>query len=128
MDSETMIQYFLEIFPEYKKTYLEHLKDYGELLQHVFYSETINVPLFELLQISRNVELIERYCNMIEYMWRNGNDSIVNVVDVTVLERLSDDADVWQNFGKHISKSFKTQINDEWVVEKRKWLNIEFLR
>lgn len=128
MDSETMIQYFLELFPEYKKAYLEHLRNYGELLQHVFYSETINIPLYELLQINQNVELIEKYCNMIEYMWWNGDDSIVNVVDVTVLERLSDDVDVWQNFGKHISEIFKTQINNEWIVENRKWLNIETLR
>lgn len=44
MDSKTMIQYFREIFPEYKKAYLEHLQNYVELLRHVFYSETINIP------------------------------------------------------------------------------------
>ena len=36
-----------------------------------------------------------------------------NVVDVTILERLSDEDAVWQKFGKAISKEFKEYINEE---------------
>lgn len=128
MDKEKMAQYFLEVFPDKEEMYFEHLQEYGELLNHIFYCEAINIPLFELLKTNQNIRHIEKYCSVIEYMWRNGDESIKNVVDVTILERLSDDPDVWQNFGRHISESFKTQINNEWVVENRKWLNIEPLK
>ena len=35
-----------------------------------------------------------------------------NVVDVTILERLSDEDAVWQKFGKAISKEFKEYIKE----------------
>ena len=42
------------------------------------------------------VEDIEMYCKAIEVMWKNGDDEEVNVVDVTILERLSDEECIWQ--------------------------------
>ena len=112
MDNK-IIKYFLEVFSENEKTYLEHVQDHGELLQHVFYFETINIPLSELLKKNRDVPLIEKYCTVIEYMWQNGDESVKDVVDVTILEGLSDDPEVWQNFGQYISLDFKTYINEE---------------
>ena len=35
------------------------------------------------------------------------------MVDVTLLERLSDDEAVWLSFGKYISDDFKEYINEE---------------
>lgn len=128
MDNKGMLKYFLEVFPENEKIYLEHLQDYGELLQHIFYSETINIPLFELLKTNNNVQLIAKYCTVIEYMWQNGDESIKNVVDVTILEKLSDDSDVWQNFGQYISLDFKTYINGELLKENSAMWNVEKLR
>ena len=126
MDSKKMMKYFLEVFPENEKIYLEHLQEYGELLQHVFYSDTINIPLFELLKTNRDDQLIIKYCTVIEQMWQNGDESVKNVVDVTILEKLSDNSEVWQNFGQYISSDFKRYINEEllkancamWHVEK----------
>lgn len=128
MDSEKMIQYFLEVFPENKEMYLEHLQMYGELLNHIFYSEAINIPLFKLLKTNRNIDLITKYCTVIEYMWRNGDESIKNVVDVTLLERLSDDSNVWQNFGQYISSDFKIYINIELIKENCLMWNVEKLK
>lgn len=128
MDKEKMIQYFLEVFPENKEMYLEHLQFYGELLNHIFYSEAINIPLFELLKTNRDIDLITKYCTVIEYMWRNGDESIKNVVDVTLLERLSDDSNVWQNFGQYISSDFKIYINIELIKENCLMWNVEKLK
>lgn len=68
MDNKKMIQYFLGIFPEHEK----------------IYSETINIPLFELLKTNNDVQLIEKYCTVTENMW--------------------------QNFGQYISLDFKKYI------------------
>ena len=46
-------------------------------------------------------------------MWRYGDEAVKNVVDVTLLERLSDDEAVWLSFGKYISDDFKEYINEE---------------
>ena len=56
---------------------------------------------------------ISAYCRFIEEMWRNGTDDVVNIVDVTVVECLSDDETVWNRFGKNILNEFKAYINDD---------------
>lgn len=92
----------------------EHLWDYGELLLHIFAAEYISEPLLHMLEReSTSQNGIEIYCKAIELMWQYGEDAVVNVVDVTILERLSDNAALWQSFGAHISQEFKTYINTE---------------
>lgn len=56
--------------------------------------------------------MIKKYCNVIEVMWKTGKDEVVNGVDVTILERLSDDITIWNRFGTYISDDFKEYIND----------------
>lgn len=112
-NSQQVIEEFLYQFPEFKDYYKEHMDDYGELLQHVFYADVINVPLFDLLKTNTNSDLIKKYVQFIEFMWLHGDESVQNVVDVTILERLSDDRDVWHNLSTYISKDFKDYINNE---------------
>ena len=75
--------------------------------------DEISVPLFHLLQKNDASFKISTYCRFIEEMWRNGTDDVVNIVDVTIAEHLSDDETVWNRFGKNISNEFKTYINDD---------------
>ena len=49
-------------------------------------------------------------------MWKKGNEEVNNVVDVTILERLSDDIEIWNRFGEYISDEFKRYINDEAIA------------
>lgn len=62
----------------------------------------------ESVSISGNI-----YSKAIEMMWRYGDERVKNVVDVTLLERLSDNEKVWNPFGKYISQDFKEYINGE---------------
>lgn len=103
----------VELFPEKKKALMQHYEDYGELLGHIFFSDEINVPLFDLLQKNASGFEISTYCQFVEEMWRNGTDDVVNIVDVTIAERLSDDETVWNRFGENISNEFKVYINDD---------------
>lgn len=92
----------------------EHLWDYGEILLHLFAAEQINEPLLHMLEKeSTSRRSIEIYCKAIELLWQYGDDAVVNVVDVTILERLSDDKILWQRFGAYISEAFRTYINTE---------------
>ncbi len=105
----------VELFPEKKQALMQHYEDYGELLGHVFFSDEINVPLFDLLQKNDASFKVSTYCQFIEEMWRNGTDDVVNIVDVTIAERLSDDETVWNRFGKNISKEFKIYLNEDLI-------------
>ena len=115
MNDHEMIEAFLEKFPCYRNAYDEHMEKYGELLQHVFYPEVISNPLIELLERETDNPVISTYTGFIERIWMDGDESVRNVVDVTILERLSDDSKVWSRFGKYISDEFKNYINTEWI-------------
>ena len=91
------VNMFLESFPEYEQTYENHIIDYdGKILGHVFFGDVINIPLTELL--SRNIENgeIKRYINFVNLMYEKGDDSVKNIVEVTILEYLGDDKSVLQ--------------------------------
>ena len=115
MNDQEMIEAFLEAFPFCRNAYDEHMGKYGELLQHVFYPEVISNPLIELLERETDDPVISTYTGFVERMWQEGDESVRNVVDVTILERLSDDKKVWNRFGKFISDEFKNYIKTEWI-------------
>ncbi len=103
-------------FQEKSGNLLKHYEYYGGLLAHVFFADEISTPLFELLKQNSDIVNIKKYCSFVEDMWLNGTDDVVNVVDVTILERLSDDAGVWKNFGKYISNEFIRYINTDLLL------------
>ena len=92
----------------------EHKENFHEILLHVLAGELVTEPLIDLLKyhMDKRTAICE-YCKVIEDMWKNGDDAVINVVDVTILERLSDEKDVWQRFGSFISDEFKNYINNE---------------
>jgi len=113
MNKQDCIKRIIEVFPEYYELYLSHMSEYGEVLLHIFIAETINEPLVQLLKCHSDAK---KYCEIVESMWKNGDDTVRNVLDVTILERLSDDKVIWQEFGKVISLDFKNYINNEVLV------------
>lgn len=105
----------VELFPEKKQALIQHYEDFGELRGHIFFGDEINVPLVDLLQKNEAGNKVSSYCRFIEEMWKNGTDDVVNIVNVTIVERLSDDETVWIRFGKNISNEFKLYINDNLI-------------
>lgn len=116
-----------EVLPEGKAILEEHLKDYGEVLLHVLAGDLITEPLTELFQWNKGSEWIPVYCQQIEKMWRNGDEDVVNVVDVTILERMSDDIRIWAAFGTYLSNDFKEYINNE-VIPNNTMMPRNFLK
>ena len=82
-------------------------------------SYTINTKeLYKLIlkyKRMRKIEKIKKYCTFIEYMWKNGNNEVVNIVDVTIIEKLSIDGVIWSNFRNFISNEFKEYINTDLI-------------
>ena len=125
MNSQESVEEFLDVFPEYNEYFDKHMEDYGELLLHIFYAEVINNPLFDLLKNNIDSEQIKKYVRFIEYMWSRGDERVQNVVDVTILERLSDDIDVWNNLGAYISEEFRNYINKDLLSHNCAMRNVE---
>lgn len=106
----------VELFPEKADSLKQHYDDYGELLAHVFFSYEITALLFDLLLENETSDKIKVYCSFIEDMWKKGTDDVVNVVDVTIAERLPDDVIVWEHFGRNITDEFIIYINNDLLV------------
>lgn len=117
IDKEKCAYMIADLTLDGKKMLKQHQKDYGEIQLHLLAGDLISEPLIELLKHHEDrVDDIKMYCKAIEVMWKNGDDYVVNVVDVTILERLSDEECVWQRFGTLISDKFKEYINKEVLV------------
>ena len=104
---------FLALFPEHRTYFRETLNDYGYFPDHIFYEYCINHQLTELLRRNDDEERIRKYVNFIEHMWRDGDVTDVNVVNVTILEYLSDHRGVWRCLGTYISEEFRDYINND---------------
>ena len=108
-----MTHYITDKFPQNKSYYRKHIKDYGTVLAHIFAMETINTPMEKEFKAAAESELFRKYCKLIQFLWENGDDDVRNVIDVTILESISDHKRMWEAFGRHISQEFIAYINDE---------------
>ena len=90
MDNKYFAEKFVNHFPEHRASYQEHLDDYDKVLGHVFFGDTINQVLYELLMKNHDIQQIQKYISFINDMYVNGNDADKNVVEVTILAYLGD--------------------------------------
>ena len=117
MNTVEMANYITDVFPQNKQYYKEHIRDYGAVLAHVFTIETINIPMEKDFNVGSESETFRKYCMLIQSLWENGDDEVRNVIDVTILESISDHKRMWETFGRHISQKFIDYINDEVLTE-----------
>lgn len=107
MNKQEMAEYIVNVFQNYEAYYKEHLTDFGNVLPHVFASETINDPMKTEFEFNAQSEIFNKYCRLIQCLWESGDEEVRNVVDVTILERISDNSLMWKAFGENISLEFK---------------------
>ncbi len=125
---ETCITLFSEKLPNGADICAQHLAQYEQILLHVLAGELICVPLTALLRENTQPDSIRQYCDIIETMWKNGLDDVGNVVEVTILEYLTDDPILWQRFGGYISEEFKKYINEICIPEDLKYFGAKLLK
>ena len=87
----------------------------GDLMGHIFASRAISGPMMKLFYSDR--KKFEKYCQIIELLWREGDENIQNIINVTVLEDLNTNADeeVWKSLGKYFSQELKDYINNDLI-------------
>lgn len=113
MNRETLIKYFLNNFPEYRDAFEQHLEDYNEILIHVFFGDTINERLIEVLEKDKeNNKEIEKIFKFLEKMALDGDLDVKEVLIVTILERLGDDKNLLKKSYKYMGKNTKIASDD----------------
>ena len=101
-----------KIFPDKAAALTQHYTDYdNQLRAHIFFADEINIPLMLLLQSNSDKKTIQQYCSFIEEMYYDGDEDVENVVEVTILEQLSDETKIWLCFGPYLSNEFIREIN-----------------
>jgi hypothetical protein len=125
---ETCITLFSEKLPNGADICAQHLAQYEQILLHTLAGELVNVPLTALLRKNTQPDSIRQYCDVIETMWKQGNDAVANVVEVTILEYLTDDPILWHRFGEYISEEFKKYINAVCIPENLRYFGAEILK
>lgn len=104
MTKEYFARELVRRFPEYQRAYQDHLEAYGGVLGHVLFCE-LNPVLAGLLKAGRDRDLIRRYMDFVEDMYRDGDDEVKNIVQVTILEYLGDDEAVLRGAFAYFSEA-----------------------
>lgn len=105
-----------KLFPEQKEKLEKCISENdNKLLGHIYFGDEFTNSLINLLKDYTEIEKIIKYCSFIEYMWKNGDKDVINIVDVTIIEKLSEDDDIWNKFGKNISNEFRKYINTDLI-------------
>lgn len=84
---------FLELFPEYRASFFEHVEYNEELLPHVFFDEILYEDLPKLIRIGRE-EILQKFFEFLECMLKEGDINVQEVITVTILARLGDEPDI----------------------------------
>lgn len=87
---DSVVNEFLNAFPEYKSAYNEHIEYNNELLPHVFFGETINEDLPVLLEKHCDMEKLKNVFKFMERMATEGDIHVQELLSTTILERLGD--------------------------------------
>lgn len=111
MDERAFALELERLFPEKAGAMVKNERDYDGLLIHVYFSDEIVLPLRELLKKGREDTEIRKYCEFIEKMWKEGTSEVREVVDITILEELSDERSVWERLGAYLGDDFIAYIN-----------------
>ena len=85
-------------------------REFPHILLHVFSVFAVNIPMAEAYTGKDHAEF-EKFCSFIEYVWRKADDEVLNVLDTTVLEGISENLPMWTAFGNCIHEDFRTYIN-----------------
>ena len=108
MDSMTCAKAIAAVVPDGEQQLEVHLRTYEELLLHVYAGDVFTCHLLTCLETGTDAAPCLR---LLERMWLEGDEAVRNVLDVTILERLSDEDPLWQAVGRQVSPEFRYVVN-----------------
>ena len=80
-----------EFFPSTKKSFLESVEEYGEVLETVVIEDIFMPELLTLLAKNEDAELLSNMFNYFEEIINKNDSHLINIFSVTVLEILEND-------------------------------------
>lgn len=108
LDSMACAKAMAAAVPDGQRLLVEHLRSYNELLLHVYAGDVFTCHLLKCLETGTDAAPC---LGLLERMWLEGDEAVRNVLDVTILERLSDEEPVWQAVGRQVSPEFRDAVN-----------------
>jgi len=110
MDVTGSINLILDEFKDMKSVLQEHIEFNEELLPHVFFGECTGIFIDYINE--DNSQVLQKLFRVFEIMATQGNDDVVNILCVTILERLGDDRKVLNTSRKYMGKETR-KLSDE---------------
>ena len=92
--SEEFIKSMLDFFPSTKEEYRKNTKEYYEGLDTVIIEDIFMPELINILGRNENIELIRKIFKYFEEVSCYGDDYLINIFSITVLEKLGDDREI----------------------------------
>ncbi|GIN86752.1 hypothetical protein J6TS2_31380 [Heyndrickxia sporothermodurans] len=80
----------MKLFPEYQSAYNDHIDFNEEFLPHVFFGETLNEDL-PIMLTTGDEEKLQRIFDYIEFVTKNGDIEVQEIITTTILARLGDE-------------------------------------
>ena len=88
MDERTFVARLLEVVPELRSEYEEHIEDNDELLPHVFMGAVTRFAIAKTVE-GRNQPALQRLLAFLEEQANSGSDSIRELIGVSFVENLT---------------------------------------
>ena len=85
--SEEFIKSMLDFFPSTKEEYRKNTKEYYEGLDTVIIEDIFMPELINILGRNENIELIRKIFKYFEEVSCYGDDYLINIFSITVLEK-----------------------------------------
>lgn len=104
------INLIIDEFKDLKSVLQEHIEFNEELLPHVYFGECTGIFINYISE--DNPQVLQSLFGVFEIMATQGNDDVVNILCVTILERLGDDSKVLNNARKYMGKETR-KLSDE---------------
>lgn len=114
---ESVVQLFIDQFPEYRNAYKEHVEFNEECLPHVFFGDEVNPILIKLLEEEGHKIKLKVIFDFFEKMAIEGDHYVQELLTVTILARIGDDTEILNRaliYMGEVSKSYSKEIENYW--------------
>lgn len=107
-----LIKDFLQFFPEKSEEVEACIMEYGQVLETVIIEDIFCPELLSLILNDKNEGLLDEIFKLIENILNTGSEHQIDVISVTIIEHLGDDAAIFQKSQKYMGSSTKMKLEE----------------
>lgn len=105
--SEEFIENLLSFLPSARDEYLESVERYGEVLESIIIEDVFMPKIIQLLTANNDFILLNRIFNYFEDVANCGEEYIINLFTITVLENLGNEKSILDTAIKYMGPKTK---------------------